>query len=254
MFQTPDENTAEGWNQIGESLTQQGRDGSYWIQKVVEASLKPATGGVSAGISDLNSSVTSGGLSGGEAQSMLDGCDLNFDMGPDLSTGTQSMIPGGDKMMPGADTMASASGAPGPTVDVGAPAMDAGASVGDVNMDVSHNLVSGTEGGISAPGAPGGDSMLSAPGADSMMSAAPGGDMSSMLPGADAMLPGGDMLNDLGSTIGDMAGQGMPMGFFAQLFQFLFNLLTETAGELGHQAAQAAESVAVEASKKLQGA
>lgn len=259
MWQAPDENTAEGWNQIGESCTQVGKNGDYWLRQVVEASLKPGGQGISAGIGgveNLNASVSGGMHTGVEAKAMLEGCDFNFDM-PDTSSLTQNM-PVGDvakSMIPGGDVASAAA----PTLDAGAPTFDGSslsgtASVGDMNMDVSHSLVSGGEAGLSAPGGTG------TPGMDSMLSSAsaPAGDMGGLLPGADKMLPGGmggamDSLGGVMDSIGDAIGQAanIGMGFLSGLFQFLFNFFTETLTEVGNQISEGAAAAASEAAKKL---
>ncbi len=220
MFTTPDENTAEGWNQIGDNVTQSGKDGSYWLQKAVEAGMK----GAGMAPTDVSSSVTSGNFTGGEAQSMLSDFNLDgFSVGGDTMTTTQSMLP---DVGPGVGSVDVGS------VDVGS--IDVGASVGDLNMDVSQSLVS-ADGAIAAPAAPG----------------APAGDM---LGGVDNMLPGGDAgIGGGGDALGGGGLGGMASGFFQFLLNFLTNMVTELTGELGHQASQAAESAAIESTKKLAG-
>jgi hypothetical protein len=77
-----------------------------------------------------------------------------------------------------------------------------------------------------------------------------GGDITSSLPKGD-MLGTGVNLDSIGSTMGDIAGSGMPMGFLSQLFQFLMSLFTEGVNGLGSQMNQMAAAAASEATKKL---
>jgi hypothetical protein len=80
----------------------------------------------------------------------------------------------------------------------------------------------------------------------------PGADLtSSLLPKADALGPGGNIMDSIGRAMGDMVGAGMPMSLLSQLFQFLMSLFTEGLNQFGMQINQTAAAAASEAAKKL---
>lgn len=264
---TPDE--GEGLQQVVENLVPQGGGDKGLLGDLF-------SGGSQSGVSaDFSDGLSYHQACKGDVSSLLPGVDIDFSAG-----GGFDMLPGGDgssSMLPGGDGSIS-------TINTGLTAdktmtLDAGGG------GTTHNLVSG-DGGITgtaaAPSPEAGMLSGAGPSPDGSMlpGAGPSPDVSmlpgagpapdvGMLPGAGAspdisMLPGADAPGALGGMqggiesmsgaiskmMGEMLGSGTPMGFLGQLMEFLMNLFSpEALGELGHVAAQAAESSANELAK-----
>lgn len=252
---TPDE--GEGLTQIVENLVPQGGGDKGLVGDLLSGSQTSVS-------ADFSNSIGYHLDCKGDVSSLLPGVDIDFsgsgfDMIPGNS-GPSAMLPGADGSVTSINSGFSAEGTVG---------MEAGGGT-------THNLVS-ADGGISAnasaPGSSPDAGMLSGaspstPDASMLSGAGPTPD-ASMLPGAAgspdvSMLPGADATGAMGGMqggiesmsgaisemMGEMLGSGTPMGFLGQLMEFLMNLFSpEALGELGHVAAQAAESSANELAK-----
>lgn len=251
---TPDE--GEGLTQIVENLVPQGGGDKGLIGDLLSGSQTSVS-------ADFSNSIGYHLDCKGDVSSLLPGVDIDisggsgFDMLPGNS-GSSSMLPGADGSFTSINTGFS-SGAES------ALSLDAGSG------GTTHNLVS-ADSGFSASGAgpspDGGMFAGASPDASMLSGAGPAPDVS-MLPGAAGspditMLPGADATGAMGGMqggiesmsgaiskmMGEMLGSGTPMGFLGQLMEFLMNLFSpEALGELGHVAAQAAESSANELAK-----